>query len=308
MTFQIAGDCELSIKATEARLLALLGYSIKEVFKVHGRVRPGDQKGHEHFGYLDGISSPAVRGVVDPFPGQLVVDPGVLLMGQPGDPALVPLSLRPAWAKNGSILAYRQLNQLVPEFDKFKRDNHLRPLELPVEEGAELLGSRLFGRWKSGVSVLLSHCFQTNGRFKSGAPIDITPVKDDPALAKDPQRNNDFDFSDVSITLFVTKIAVVNRFTAYGSITLPIRCTYPQDKPTIGLREDSGRCRTCLSRHQPWRHSIRPGSHSGGARCEQDALRERVGFCLLSKHLGQWVQISARVYVHCDLLGLCLCG
>ena len=256
MTFQIAGDSDLSIKATEARLLALLGHTIKEVFNVHAQVRPGDQKGHEHFGYLDGISSPAVTGIVTPLPGQQVVNPGVLLMGQPGD-ALA--TQRPAWAKNGSILAYRQLDQLVPEFDKFKRDNHLRPLELPVEEGAELLGSRLFGRWKSGVSVSSSHCFQTNGRFKSGAPIDITPVKDDPVLAKDPQRNNNFDFSNVSATLFVTKTAVVIRFTAYGSITLSIRCTYPQDKPTIGL----GCCRSCPSRGPPHRYCIWPGSHSG---------------------------------------------
>ena len=301
MTSQIAGDCEQSIKATEARLLALLGHTIKEVFNVHAQVRPGDQKGHEHFGYLDGISFPAVTGIVDPFPGQQVVDPGVLLMGQPGD---ILADQRPAWAKNGSILVYRQLNQLVPEFDKFKRDNHLRPLELPVEEGAELLGSRMFGRWKSGVSILSSHCFQTNGRFKSGAPIDITPVKDDPVLAKDPQRNNNFDFSNVSATLFITKPAVVNRSTAYGSITLPIRCTYPQDKPTIGL----GRCRSCPSRHSPHRYCIWSGSYCGGARCEQDAFRERAGFCLLSKQLGQWVRVSARGYVHCDLLGLCLCG
>ena len=301
MTIQIAGDCEQSIKATEAKLLALLRHTIKEVFNVHAQVRPGDQKGHEHFGYLDGISSPAVTGIVNPFPGQQVVDPGVLLMGQPGD---LLSDKRPAWAKNGSILAYRQLNQLVPEFDKFKRDNHLRPLELPVEEGAELLGSRLFGRWKSGVSVLSSHCFQTNGRFKLGAPIDITPLKDDPVLAKDPQRNNNFDFSNVSATLFVTKTTVVNRFTAYGSITLPIRCTYPQDKPTIGL----GRCRGCPSRHQPHRYCIWSGSYCGRARCEQDAVRERVGLCLLSKQPGQRVRVSARGYVYCDLLELCLCG
>ncbi|KAJ3501120.1 hypothetical protein NLJ89_g9483 [Agrocybe chaxingu] len=32
------------------------------------------------------------------------------------------------------------------------------------------------------------------GRWKSGAPIDVTPFKDDPALAVDPNRNNDFAF------------------------------------------------------------------------------------------------------------------
>ncbi|KAF8480542.1 Dyp-type peroxidase [Gautieria morchelliformis] len=170
----IAGDCEASVLATEAKLLLLLGHTIKQVFKVNGVVRPGAEKGHEHFGYRDGISSPAVKGIVAPLPGQQVCDPGVLLMGQPGDTSA---ATRPVWAKNGSILVYRHLDQLVPEFDKFKHDNPLFPLELGIEKGAELFGARMFGRWKSG------------------APIDITPTQDDPKLADDPQRNNNFDFS-----------------------------------------------------------------------------------------------------------------
>jgi deferrochelatase/peroxidase EfeB len=36
------------------------------------------------------------------------------------------------------------------------------------------------------------------GRWKSGAPIDITPLQDDKALADDPQRNNNFDFLDAT--------------------------------------------------------------------------------------------------------------
>ena len=126
--------------------MSLLGSTIKQVLKVPARARPGPEKGHEHFGYRDGISSPAVKGIVQPCPGQLVVDPGVILMGQPGDP----VKARPTWSKNGSILVYRHLVQLVPEFDQFKRDNHLLSHKLSITEGAELLGARLFGRWKSG--------------------------------------------------------------------------------------------------------------------------------------------------------------
>ena len=88
------------------------------------------------------------------------------------------MTTRPPWAKNGSFLAYRQLSQLVPEFDKFLHDNPIVLSGLTREEGSELAGARLFGRWKSG------------------APLDITPTKDDPALAANPQKNNDFDFSD----------------------------------------------------------------------------------------------------------------
>lgn len=33
------------------------------------------------------------------------------------------------------------------------------------------------------------------GRWKSGAPIDLTPLTDDPGLGADPNRNNNFDYS-----------------------------------------------------------------------------------------------------------------
>ena len=33
------------------------------------------------------------------------------------------------------------------------------------------------------------------GRWRSGAPVDLVPTEDDPALGADPQRNNNFDFA-----------------------------------------------------------------------------------------------------------------
>ena len=36
------------------------------------------------------------------------------------------------------------------------------------------------------------------GRWKSGAPIDVTPLRDDPVLATDPQRNNNFQYDKTS--------------------------------------------------------------------------------------------------------------
>ena len=99
---------------------------------------------------MDDISQPAITDIVPvPFPGQQVVKPGVILMGQEGDPNKKD---RPPWAKNGSILVYRHLDQLVPEFDQFKRDNALRKKEIGIDKGAALLGARLFGRWKDGES------------------------------------------------------------------------------------------------------------------------------------------------------------
>jgi len=151
-----------------------LGGSIHEVLKIEGNVRPGKEKGHEHFGFLDGVSLPAVEALMGPhLPGQQVVNPGVVICGQPGDGNL---SARPPWAKNGSFLVYRHLEQLVPEFNTFLFENPIDLPDLPRDKGSELMGARLVGRWKSG------------------APIDLSPTQDDPALAADPQRNNNFTF------------------------------------------------------------------------------------------------------------------
>ena len=76
--------------------------------------------------------------------GQQVVPPGVILLGQEGD-----YITRPPWAKKGSILAFRHLSQLVPEFNTFLEKNAISGL--PPQDGAELLGARLMGRWKSGM-------------------------------------------------------------------------------------------------------------------------------------------------------------
>ena len=76
--------------------------------------------------------------------GQQIVPPGVILLGQDGDKVS-----RPQWAVNGSILAFRHLSQLVPEFNTFLEKNAIPGL--PPNDGAELLGARLMGRWKSGM-------------------------------------------------------------------------------------------------------------------------------------------------------------
>ena len=77
---------------------------------MRGEARPGAEAGHEHFGYMDGIAQPAVKGfTTDVRPGQPLIDPGLFLLGEDGDS-----SSRPTWAKDGSLMAFRQLQQLVP--------------------------------------------------------------------------------------------------------------------------------------------------------------------------------------------------
>ncbi|KAF5367752.1 hypothetical protein D9758_009862 [Tetrapyrgos nigripes] len=162
-----------------ASIQSALGDSITEIYRLQGAARPGDQEGHEHFGFMDGISQPAVNGFTpDVHPGQMNVSASTILLGVDGD------NTRPPWATGGSFLAFRQLQQKVPEFEKYLVDNALDMPGLTPQENAELLGARFIGRWKSG------------------APIDLAPLRDDPDLAIDVNRNNDFTFDHPEIPGF----------------------------------------------------------------------------------------------------------
>ncbi|KAI0126765.1 peroxidase TAP [Xylariales sp. AK1849] len=151
---------------------------IEEITRLEGHIRPDDEAGHEHFGFNDGLSQPFFQGVGgDRETGQQVVRPGIILVGREGDEGIPDPGTvtqhgvhRPDWALDGSFLVVRKLKQLVPEFDAFLHDKALSV------GGAELLGARLIGRWKSG------------------APVDLTPLHDDKAfLAKDKVNNFTFD-------------------------------------------------------------------------------------------------------------------
>lgn len=80
---------------------------------------------------------------------------------------------------DGSFLVFRKLQQLVPEFKSYLSQNAIQNATstLSKAEGAELLGARMIGRWPSG------------------APVDLSPLADNPALGADPQRNNNFDYT-----------------------------------------------------------------------------------------------------------------
>ncbi|KAJ6522265.1 fungal peroxidase [Mycena capillaripes] len=162
-----SSNTEHNINSTLASLQSKLGNSIAEIYSLRGAMRPPPNKGHEHFGFLDGISNPAVNGLGDPKPGQAVVPAREILVGQPGDSAT-----RPAWAKDGSFLVFRQLKQRVPEFNKFLADNPIVEPGLTPKLGSDLLGARM------------------------GAPVVLSPMFDDPKLGKNPNRNNNFTFAE----------------------------------------------------------------------------------------------------------------
>lgn len=189
---------EVTNRANDA--LADLGVTaVAEVKREVGLVRPGLESGHEHFGYLDGVSQPGVRGLSQRFdkdtrpnqglPGQELLWPGMFVLGYAGqaaptNPPSPPIadefapgpapSLPPGlkWMENGSFLVFRRLNQRVPELHEFAAQQGTA-----LQTDPTLLEARMVGRWKSG------------------APLEIMPLQDEPELAKDTAANNDFVFS-----------------------------------------------------------------------------------------------------------------
>ncbi|RMZ85686.1 hypothetical protein DV736_g6562, partial [Chaetothyriales sp. CBS 134916] len=154
-----------------------------EAFTLAGHSRPGAEDGHEHFGFLDGVSQPAVPGVDTPTRLQTVYDGvGRLLMKHNHDDQAnlqtgqIETVQRPDWSRDGTIMCFRKLDQLVPEFHAFLR---AFPIDVadpgaPPTLGSDLLGARMVGRWPSG------------------APLELTPFHDNTSLA----GNNEFDFHD----------------------------------------------------------------------------------------------------------------
>lgn len=147
------------------------------VFEEEANHFPSDvSQASEHFGFKDGIGQPDVEG------SGLVGYPGE---GTPEhDPRWVPLATGsfllgyvdefgnnhyddPRF-RNGSYIVLRKLEQRVVEFREFTA-------RMAGPDGdATFEAARLVGRWQSG------------------APLDLVPESDDPALGSDPWRNNDF--------------------------------------------------------------------------------------------------------------------
>lgn len=198
----VAADDEQHLVATaDAIKTRAAAAGMKLLFEQRGDNLPGALRGHEHFGFKDGISQPGVRGKVSTAPGdyitpryidhadarakmfakpgQLLLWPGQFLLGErrqhPEDlvASAPPATNFPRWAALGSYLVCRRLRQDVPAFWKFA-----------IAAGAALgvppvqVASILVGRWPSG------------------APISRSPASDDAALAGDEWANNHFIFDD----------------------------------------------------------------------------------------------------------------
>jgi Dyp-type peroxidase family len=215
----VVRELRSGIKAAKQKLL----------FVQQGHTLKGDLRGHEHFGFRDGVSQPGVRGLVRaPKPGQPMIWPGQFVLGlarqddaDPDQP-LDPLPC-PDWAKNGSFAVLRRLRQDIEGFWQDMRDEAARIAAGPEFPGIDQtrLASMLVGRWLSG------------------APFVLSPDGDNPDLA----LSNDFAFGDSD------KFPPVCPFAAH------IRKVNPRNDPVEGGGPRSTLTRRFLRRGIPYTDS-----------------------------------------------------
>jgi Dyp-type peroxidase family len=141
---------------------------IKLMYRQDARVLP---TGREPFGFKDGISQPAVEGSPIYASNRLErpLKPGEIVLGYPDETGVVAATPQPeVLGRNGTYVVFRKLHQRVAAFRQYLRANAASPAE------QTLLSAKMMGRWPSG------------------APLVLSPDRDDPELARDPTHNNEF--------------------------------------------------------------------------------------------------------------------
>ncbi len=134
-----------------------------------------DTENKNPFGFRDSISQPTIAGSgVNPQPGQeRAIAAGEFILGEnseTGAPLGVPQP--DVLGRNGSYVVLRKFISHVGEFNDYIASQAADPKE------RHWLAAKMFGRWRSG------------------APLVLSPEHDEQELGDDPQRNNDFTFKD----------------------------------------------------------------------------------------------------------------
>lgn len=159
---------ETALQRAQAALADLAG--ITPIWRQDCHVLPDEA---EPFGFKDGISHPAIEGSGIPGtnPLEVPLKPGEFVLGYPDEMSDAPLIPHPdALGRNGSYIVFRKLYQRVAEFRRYLKSQAATP------ENEELLAAKMMGRWRSG------------------APLALSPNADDHILGNDAKRNNDFLF------------------------------------------------------------------------------------------------------------------
>ncbi len=143
----------------------------------------------EHFGFADPISQPPIEGAETPsYPGDGVPEPdgtwrplkpGEFLLGYEDEagPAGTQTPDPPELRLNGTYVVFRKLYQDVAAFRRYLVTAAKALYGSDDVYHQDLVAAKITGRWRSG------------------CPLDLSPEKDDPAIAADPHRRNNFTYA-----------------------------------------------------------------------------------------------------------------
>jgi Dyp-type peroxidase family len=126
----------------------------------------------EPFGFRDGISHPAIEGsgIAGTNPHEEPFKAGEFVLGYRDEMRGRQTTTPDILGRNGTYVAFRKLHQRVAAFRQYLKANSTSV------DAEELLAAKMMGRWRSG------------------APLALCPMHDDPQLGADPRRNNNFLF------------------------------------------------------------------------------------------------------------------
>ena len=228
----------------------------------------------EHFGFADPISQPPIEGAdVPSYPGDGVlqpdgtwrpVKPGEFLLGYEdeagpqGTQAPDPPELR----LNGTYVVFRKLYQDVAAFRRYLATAAKALYGSDDAHHQDLVAAKIMGRWRSG------------------CPVDLSPDKDDPAIAADPQRRNNFTYAgDERGTALPARIASAPQQPArdaaqarHGGATAPVAQAWRRVRPSPLGRRTRGR-RHRSRPDQP----VHPGRHRAAVRVRPEGMDEGRG-------------------------------
>jgi Dyp-type peroxidase family len=142
---------ESLLRKSRGHLLGQLGHGVAVAGCEEGRALWSDAGWpREHFGYRDGISQPAIRGISrsDITPP---LEPGEFVLGYRDEDGGLPEAPIPPFGRNGTFMVYRKLAQDVEAFRRLLRtaaDEHF-------DGDTELVAAKLAGRWRDGAPAAL---------------------------------------------------------------------------------------------------------------------------------------------------------
>jgi Dyp-type peroxidase family len=201
------------------------------------------------------MSHPAIEGSGIPGsnPGERPLKPGEFILGYPDEISETPAVPQPeALGRNGTYVIFRKLHQRVAAFRQYLKANSTSAGE------EERLAAKMMGRWRSG------------------APLALCPLQDDPELGVDAHRNNAFLYEEED---------------AIGYKTPPgchIRRTNPRDAAVPGV----------VRIHRMIRRGTAYGPLLPEGVLEDDGADRGLMFAFVGAHLGRQFEFVQAEWVN----------